>query len=230
MFAFYASMFVIASLLYLPQGLRSSYYDYVNNTTTGWRLLLFQLSMPAITISALQKRYVIALIGVCAGLALVLATGVRVFVLISVVPMLLILFFGSLPTRVSLNRARSKQLVAVLGVALVVATGTYVNFIRTDSVEQFPEESLTLGMYHIIGLVDGGIAGTGNSTLETLAKSVAFPIYNRILIPNYEFPLDPATYIAQIRLARPSIGAGFDTIPNFGIPTCIWRQVSMGRF
>lgn len=170
------------------------------------------LGLPAISIAALQRRYALALIGVAICLGLVLTTQVRVFVLVSAVPVLLILLFSSRSRRNSARYTAGKKVGVAVASLFLVMLGAYVNLSRTGSLE-LPEDSLMRGMYLICDRIDGGIPGTGNASLETVAKALLFPLYNRLLTVDYNFPVDPPRYTADIMMARPETGSGFRHYP-----------------
>ncbi len=130
-FFFYGALFAVGCIVYLPQGYFLTYYDYVNNVMPEWRVVLFFLGLPAISISALQKRYVLASIGVALCLGLVLTSEVRVFVLVSAVPMLLILLFGARSRRNSGRYTAGKKLGVAVASLFLVMLGAYVNLSRT---------------------------------------------------------------------------------------------------
>ncbi|HWQ57032.1 MAG TPA: hypothetical protein VN442_25320 [Bryobacteraceae bacterium] len=202
-FYFYLVLFVVGSVVYLPGALTSSYYENVNNLITPWPSLIFQLSTPVLTIAALQRRYIICLVGAVAGVSVVVATHVRELVLLAVLPTILVLLF---------RRSGTRKAVVVPFAVLFVGLGTYVEYIRSDVIE-LPDEFLPRGMYLISKQVDGGISGTGNTSLEITAKALVFPFYNRLLIPDYNMPADSATYTAKIMVAQPAVESGFQHYP-----------------
>lgn len=212
LFFFYTALFAVGCFVYLPRAYSMTYSDYVNNVNSGWGALPFILGLPAISICALQKRYVLASIGVALCLGIVLTSLVRMFVLVSAVPVLLILLFGSRPRR-NFGRHSPGSKMGIAAVCLIlVMLGAYAEFLRTDSVE-LPEDGLQRGMYLICDRLDSGIPGTGNASLETVAKALLYPFYNRFLTVDYNFPVDPPTYIADIMVARPVVGGGFRHYP-----------------
>jgi hypothetical protein len=212
LFFFYAALFAVGCIVYLPRAYSMTYYDQVNNVNSGWGEVAFVLGWPAISIAALQKRYVLASIGVALCLGIVLTSLVRMYVLVSAVPMLLILLFSSRSQRNS-DRFTTGTKFGVTVISLfLVMLGAYTIVLRTGSLE-LPEEGLPRGMYLICERVDHGIPGTGNASLETVAKALIYPFYNRFLTIDYNFPVDPPTYIADIMVARPVIGSGFRSYP-----------------
>ena len=212
LFLFYSVLFAIGAIVYLPRAYSMTYSDYVNSVDPGWGELPFILGLPAISICALQKRYILASIGVALCLGIVLTSLVRMFVLVSAVPVLLILLFGSRPRRNFGRHSRASK----VGIAVVCLTlamlGAYAVYLRTGSLD-LPEDGLQRGMYLICDRVDAGIPGTGNASLETVAKALLYPFYNRFLTVDYNFPVDPPTYIADIMVARPVVGGSFRHYP-----------------
>ena len=212
LFLFYSALFAVGCIAYLPHAYSMTYFDYVNTVNPGWGALPFTLGLPAITISALQRRYVLASVGVALCLGIVLTSLVRMFVLVSALPVLLIILFRSRPKLNSGGRTSRSKLGAAVVSLILVMLGTYAVFLRTGSVER-PENGLQRGMYLICDRIDGGIPGTGNASLKTVAKSLLYPFYNRLLAVDYNFPVDPPTYIADIMTVRPEVGAGFRHYP-----------------
>ena len=213
LFLFYAALFVVGCVVFLPEGYSLNYHDMVNNVMPEWKGLLLFLGLPAISVATLQRRYVMASIGVTLCMGLVLTSYVRMFVLISAVPMLLILLFGNSASRRGSGRYATSKKPGVAAACLLLAVlGGYVTSLREGSLE-LPEDGLQKGMYLVCDRVDSGISGTGNASLETLAKAILYPFYNRLLTVDYSFPIDPATYIAEITIAHPPVGVGFQHYP-----------------
>ena len=206
---FYGLLFAAGCLVYLPEAYAASYYDYVNNVINTHKKLLFTLSMPVLTLSLLRGRYALPAAGLLAALSITVATTVREPLLVSALPLMLTLLVVRIQHRSwSVLKLR---LAAVAAAALIAAFGTYIGHVRTGAVE-LPEQGLARGMYLVFELRDGGIKGTGYASLETVAKALAFPFYNRYLIPDYKFPRDPATYVADIMVVRPEV-TGFRHYP-----------------
>jgi hypothetical protein len=200
---FYLVLLVAGSVLYLPSELKSTYYESVNNVLPTWPKLIFQLSTPVLVIAALQRRYFICLAGAAAGMSVVLATHVREPVLLTVVPPVLLLIVK--------YSGKSKALVVGFAV-LFLALATSLEYMRSNEFKP-PEEFLPRGMYLISQLVDAGVAGTGNTSLEITAKALSFPFYNRLLTDDYNMPADSPTYVANIMMARPVVESGFRHYP-----------------
>jgi hypothetical protein len=212
LFIFYAVIFGLGCIAYIPQAYSATYYDFVNNLIPGWRYVLFLAGLPAISICALQGRDALASIGCVACLVPVLTTQARVLVLPSVVTMLVIVAFRTRSAGTPHQTSVGKKAGLTMAGLLLLVLGAYVSYLRTGSLD-LPEEGLPHGMYLICGLVDGGIAGTGNASLETVGKSLLFPFYNSFLTVDYTFPTDPATYTADIMMERPVVGGGFRHYP-----------------
>jgi hypothetical protein len=206
---FYGLLFAAGCVLYLPEAYAASYYDYVNNVIDTNKKVLFTLSMPVLTLSLLRGRYGLPVAGLLAALSITVATTVREPLLVSALPLMLALLVVRIQHKSS--SVLKLRMAAVLAAALIAVFGTYIGYVRTGGVE-LPEQGLARGMYLVFELRDGGIKGTGYASLETVAKALAFPFYNRYLIADYKFPRDPATYVADIMVVRPEV-TGFRHYP-----------------
>jgi hypothetical protein len=192
----YSGLFLMGCIFYLPQLFHFTYYDFVNNDRWLLSRQMFISSMPLGPLAFLRRRYWLAALPLGITVLMVFMVHVRDFLLYSAFPLLIIVLF--LPESRGRGPRIGMRLAGVTAAAiLIVGFGAYIEFLRTNTVN-LPEQGLTRGMYLVIQQVDGGVQMTGLDSIETAAKSLAWPLYNRHVTPDYSLPNDPALYIPLI--------------------------------
>jgi hypothetical protein len=208
------AMFAVGCLLYIPQIYRFSYADYVTDTTSSWKALIFLSSMPLISLLLLQRRYRLAMLPLAVNLLLVFLIKVRSFMLFSIIPALVIIVFqwaaGRQP---AMGFRRWGRYVAVASmVVLLGGVGSYISYQRTNE-WRLPESLLPQGMYLIFQQIDSGMPKTGFQSVQLAVTSLLYPVYNKFLMADYQPPEDPAVYMAELVTGRSGWKEGFRHFP-----------------
>jgi hypothetical protein len=203
----YSGLFLMGCIFYLPQLFHFTYYDFVNNDRWLLSRQMFISSMPLGPLAFLRRRYWLAALPLGITVLMVFMVHVRDFLLYSAFPLLIIVLF--LPESRGRGPRIGMRLAGVTAAAiLIVGFGAYIEFLRTNTVN-LPEQGLTRGMYLVIQQVDGGVQMTGLDSIETAAKSLAWPLYNRHVTPDYSLPNDPALYEMVRHVAGRIVGSHF---------------------
>lgn len=202
---FYLAAWAIGTAFYLPDVIGLAYSDFVSDDRWLLSRQIFMCGMPLAPLAVLTGRYWLAALPLTTTLVIVLATHVRDPLLYSAFPLLLI---GLLAPWSERTRVRRRLIPIAAGVAMMIGFGSYVMFLRSGHVN-LPEFDLTRGMYLVVDRVDHGVEKTGLDSLEIALKSVAWPLYNRHLMPDYSLPDDPPYYVGEIVTAFHARGLRF---------------------
>lgn len=115
--AFFVAL-IVGALVYGVTAWKQSYSDYVAYQGSGWGLVLLWSSAPLITIAALRKKYLIALLGCIPFVYFAAHLHVRSFALFSLVPVTIIYLLQATTGRRAGLLQRTKTLIWGAGLVL----------------------------------------------------------------------------------------------------------------
>jgi hypothetical protein len=204
----FAALLAFGTVRYALNTMGHGYLDYVNFKGSSWGMVFLWAAAPLVTLSALRKQYVVALLATVPYLAFMMQMNIRSFALLSAIPLAILVFLQLLQSgRADLvSRLRSLIIMAVFAVAaLLMSTLVLTQKGEAHSkLAVFPDSGMPVGSAIMMYAADKQGVRTEWNALILYGANIINP-FRRLMGLESPAIVDPPAVMAQL----------FDGVPEF---------------
>lgn len=205
----FAGLLVFGTVVYGLTSQAHTYRDFVEYKGSNWGKVFLMAGAPLVTIAALRKRYLIALLGCLPFIYFSMKLHIRSFALLSLAPVAIIYLLQYLAaTRGRLFSDIKKLLVIALFSFLLLATSVAIVLSKRGgdglmATQVFPDSGMPYGTTVLMTLIDKYGVQTGFDALTLYGLNIVNPFVKLLDLPRPDID-DPPVVMAAIYDGVPS--------------------------
>jgi hypothetical protein len=192
---------IMGTIFYGITTYAQDYRDYVEYKGSSWGMVFLWAASPLISILALRKKYIFAILACIPFIYFAIHLKVRSFALLSLIPLLAIYFLQVLTEGKAniIKKLRRLIMLAGLAVALLMLSGTIMAIKNGTSRDGFslPDSGMPYGTVILFNLIDKYNESTGTDSLLLAIQNVANPFLKLFSYERVEI-IDPPVVMAQL--------------------------------
>lgn len=207
----------ISIIWYYFNTLRLGYRDYVEGA--DWATVFLWAASPLITVLAMQKRRLLAVLVCLPYLYFAIHLAVRSFALFSLIPLLVVGFYQVAFDPNSRAKLRRLLIYGAVGGVLLTGVSIFISQYKNGEVA-FPDSKMPYGVVEAVAMVDKFETQVGFNSLILYSSKYVGPFYRLFSIKLPEQELDDTPVI----IARLLDGVPIDWPVYFHYPALLWTD------